>query len=67
MAIWMQNLLAIAAVAACGGWALFQGVKSLSGKRSRLGSCCDKGCGAGQAKPSAEKVHFLPSDMLRKR
>jgi hypothetical protein len=72
MQAWVQNILAITLVALCGGWALWQGIKSMSGKRSKLGSCCAKGCGAAEPKPAetgaaTEKVHFLPSEMLRKR
>ena len=70
----LQNLFAITLVAACGSWAVWQGVKSMSGKRSKLGSCCAKGCGAGEQKkgvgdgqPAVQKVHFLPADMLRRR
>ncbi len=61
-----QNLLALALVAACGGWAVWQGVRAFSGKRSRLGSCCQKGC-SGQDKDGAAKTQFLPADLLKKR
>jgi hypothetical protein len=66
MANWLQNLLAIAIVAACGAWAIRQSVKSLRGKPGKLGSCCAKGCSAQT--PSAEpKVQFIPSEMLTRR
>jgi hypothetical protein len=67
MPAWLQNLLALTLVAACGLWAARQAVRSLRGKRSRLGSCCDKGCGAAQTKPAAGPVQFLPSDLLKRR
>jgi hypothetical protein len=67
MAPVVQNLIVLALVAACGGWTVWQGVRALSGKKSRLGSCCSKGCSAQETKPQTEKVHFLPADMLRKR
>jgi hypothetical protein len=63
----VQNMIALALVAVCLGWAVWQGYKSLNGKRSKLGSCCQKGCSAGEARPIVEKVHFLPSDMLKRR
>jgi hypothetical protein len=65
----MQDILAIALVSLCGVYALWQGYRAVAGKRSRLGSCCDRGCSESSAKPqeTAQKVHFLPSDMLRRR
>jgi hypothetical protein len=63
----LQNILALTLVSVCGGWSLWQGVKSVRGKRSRLGSCCSKGCGAGTPQAKVEKTHFLPSEMLRRR
>jgi hypothetical protein len=63
----VQNIIALGLVAVCLTWAARQAYKSLNGKRSKLGSCCQKGCSAGEAKPIGEKVHFLPSDMLKRR
>jgi|GEM_PF-1027197 len=75
----IQDIIALALVVACGGWALWQVSKTLRGKKSKLGSCCSKGCGCdatgktagtaveGQGPAPVEKIHFLPSDMLRKR
>jgi hypothetical protein len=66
MATWIQNLVAILIVAACGVWAVWQSVKSLRGKPGKLGSCCAKGCSAQS--PTAEpKVQFIPSEMLTRR
>ncbi len=45
MQIWLQNLLVILAVALCGGFLVRQGWMTLAGKKSKLGSCCSKGCG----------------------
>jgi hypothetical protein len=50
------------------GYVGWQAARSLYGKKSRLGSCCAKGCAA--AKPAAattEKIHFLPVEMLRRK
>lgn len=68
MAMWLQNLVVLTAVAVCSSYAVWQGIKAVRGKRSRLGSCCDKGCGNAQpqATPTA-KIHFLPSDMLTRK
>jgi hypothetical protein len=54
-----------------------QGVRTLAGKKSKLGACCAKGCDAGSmrtnpissdggAKPQAanERIVFMPVEML---
>lgn len=67
MPLWLQNLLVFALVLACLSFVARQAWNVLSGKRSKLGSCCDKGCGtqpATSAKPKTEKIVFLPVEML---
>jgi hypothetical protein len=68
MAIWLQHLVVLCLVGTCLAYTTYQGVRSLRGKKSRLGSCCAKGCAA--TKPAAattEKIHFLPVEMLRRK
>jgi len=68
MPILMQHLLVLALVVACVGYVGWQAARSLYGKRSRLGSCCAKGCAS--AKPvsaTTERIHFLPVEMLRRK
>jgi hypothetical protein len=68
MALWVQHLLVLLIVLACAGVVIWQSVRTLSGKRSRVGSCCAKGCGE-TAKPQAaktERIVFLPVEMLKK-
>ena len=68
MPMWLQHLVVLTLVAACLAYTTFQGVRSLRGKKSRLGSCCAKGCAANKpAVATSEKIHFLPVEMLRKR
>lgn len=74
MAIWLQNLLVLALVLACAMFVVWQGVQSLRGKKSRVGSCCAKGCGSQStqpdspaAKPKAERIVFMPAEMLSRR
>ena len=68
MSIWLQHLLVLALVAACIGYVGWQAARSLYGKRSRLGSCCAKGCApAKSASATSEKIHFLPVEMLRRK
>ena len=66
MSYWVQNILVIGLVGVCAVWAVWQGYRSIAGKRSRLGSCCQKGCGAGE-KAAGKKVHFLPVESLKRR
>ena len=70
----VQHLLVFAIVALSACFVLWQGVRALIGRRSRLGSCCAKGCGAGgkadaaPAKPQADRrVTFMPVEMLHRR
>jgi hypothetical protein len=68
MPLWLQHLLVLLLVAGCLGYVGWQGFRSLAGRRSRIGSCCAKGCQT-PATPasSAQRIHFLPAEMLRKR
>jgi hypothetical protein len=67
MSLWLQHLLVLTLVVACVVYALWGAFSSLLGKRSRIGSCCAKGCppappakGAGQS----SRVVFLPVEFL---
>lgn len=73
MPIWSQNLLVLLVVAACFAVVVRQGVRTLAGKKSKLGACCAKGCDAGTPKTPTtatstsappQRVVFFPSDML---
>jgi hypothetical protein len=67
MSALVQNILSITLIACCAVWAIWQGVRSIAGKPSKLGSCCQKGCSAAQNPPPGEKVHFLPLHSLKRR
>jgi hypothetical protein len=70
MANWMQNIFVLSIVMACIVYAGWGFVRTLFGKRSRMGSCCAKGCAevAKSAKPqAAQRVVFLPVEMLGRR
>jgi hypothetical protein len=61
MAIWLQNMIVLTAVAACGAAWLWQVVGAA---RRGKGGCCARGCGAThQAK--TEAVAFLSVESLR--
>jgi hypothetical protein len=68
MAPWIQISIVILAVGASGAFLVRQAWLTLAGKRSRLGSCCSKGCGANETEPktqgASDRVQFLPVEML---
>ena len=77
MPLWLQHLLVLLIVAACVAFVARQMVRTFRMKKSKLGACCAKGCDAGATMPraagepaktaAAERVVFMPVEMLRKR
>lgn len=68
MPMLLQHLLVLLLVGGCFAFVAVQGYKSLMGKRSKIGSCCAKGCApeepAAAKTTAANRVLFYPSDML---
>ena len=66
----VQHLLVLALVLACATFVGWQSVQSLRGKKSRVGSCCAKGC-SETAKPrvakEGERIVFMPVEMLARK
>ena len=72
MPLWTQHLLVLLIVAGCVVFVARQLVRTFKLKKSKLGSCCAKGCDAGAAGTPAKhddatRVVFMPVEMLRKR
>ena len=72
MPLWAQHLLVLLIVAACVAYVLRGMVRTLRGKKSKLGACCARGCEPQQTQSAASgsktpPVHFFPADALRKR
>lgn len=72
MPLWLQHLLVLLLVAACVAFVARQMVRTFKLKKSKLGACCAKGCDADgtpdrQKTQPAERVVFMPVEMLRKR
>jgi hypothetical protein len=73
MTLIVQNFLVLLLVGACVVWVGRQAFHSLSGRRSKLGSCCAKGCSTvDSAQRPAEKqpsprVAFIPLEQLARR
>jgi hypothetical protein len=67
MPLWMQHTVVLLLVGACCAYCLWGAISTLIGRRSKIGSCCAKGCQTSEkaAQPqSAVKTHFLPAELL---
>lgn len=69
MTLWLQHVLVLLIVAACVAVVLGQGVRTLRGKKSKLGACCAKGCDLAaphkaEATSSGKRIVFLPVELL---
>jgi hypothetical protein len=64
MPLWPQHLLVILIVVACVAFVVHQATRTLVGKRSKLGSCCAKGCEPPTPEQQAAKTQFMPVEML---
>ena len=64
MATCLQHLLVLLLVAACTAVVVGQLVRTFRFKKSKFGACCAKGCDAFDKPTPAQRVVFLPSDML---
>jgi hypothetical protein len=71
MPLWTQHVLVLLIVAGCVAYVARQLVRTFKLKKSKLGSCCAKGCDAAATpanpKPAGERIVFMPVEMLRKR
>jgi len=69
MGAWTQTVIALSLVAICAIVIGRQALAWFKGRASKLGSCCSKGCGAGDkalvaAKPAAPPMQFMPAELL---
>jgi len=70
MSPFLQTVLVLTIVAGCAIVLGFQAFRTFSSGKGKLGSCCSKGCGAGEASKSAvvpKQVQVIPSDQLFRR
>ena len=65
----LQHILALSLVAICVAYVGWQGIQAFRGKRSRVGSCCAKGCTPADQKGQAAtpKVVYFPVEMLSRK
>jgi cell division septation protein DedD len=64
MPLIVQNILVLSLVAVCVAVVIWQATRTLVGKRSKLGSCCAKGCEPPKPEQQAAKTQFMPVEML---
>jgi hypothetical protein len=71
MSVVLQNLLVFLVVAGCVAWVGSQAFRTLRGKRSKIGSCCARGCESPQTSERSKKpaggVAFIPLERLSRR
>ncbi len=64
----IQNLAVILIVGFCLAYVGWQTLQAFRGRKSKLGSCCAKGCGASEpaasAQPKPAPVQFMPIENL---
>jgi hypothetical protein len=66
MIMLIQTIAVIAVVAASLIYLLVQLSSALAGRRSKLGSCCAKGCEPAAPSPTP-RTAFIPSELLIRR
>lgn len=64
MPLWVQHLVVLLLVAGSVGYVGWQAFQSLQGRKSRIGSCCAKGCSSEPKPGPSERIVFLPSELL---
>jgi hypothetical protein len=69
MSVVLQHILALSLVALCVGYVGWQAFQAFRGKRSRVGSCCAKGCTppAATEQSATPKVVYFPVEMLSRK
>ncbi len=67
----IQNLSVIMILLLCLAYVGWQMLQAFRGRKSKLGSCCAKGCGAiepaASAQPKPAPVQFMPIENLGRR
>jgi hypothetical protein len=69
MSILLQHILVLVVVTSAVAYVAWHAVRGLTGKSSRVGSCCARGCGqsANPTPRSTERVVFLPLETLTRK
>jgi hypothetical protein len=69
MRLFSQHLLVFLIVLACAAVVGWQIVQTFAGRKSKLGSCCSKGCepSAPKSQSNQPRPQFLPLESLTRR
>ena len=68
----LQHIIVLTIVAGCAAYVGWQTFQTLRGKKSRVGSCCAKGCDAAMntkssATSQSPRIVYIPVEMLTRR
>lgn len=61
---WLQHIFVLLMAAGAAFVVARQAVATLRGRGGKIGSCCAKGCDPTPAKPTGERIAFLPAESL---
>jgi len=65
--LWLQTIFVLLILATAIAFVARQLFSALAGRRSKIGSCCAKGCDAASASPPTPRSAFIPSELLIRR
>jgi hypothetical protein len=66
MPLWLQTIFVLLILATAITFVARQFYSALAGRRSKIGSCCAKGCEPASSTPTT-KTAFIPSELLIRR
>jgi hypothetical protein len=67
MPIWLQTIFVLLILATAIAFVVRQLYSAMLGRRSKIGSCCAKGCDATSPPPPTPRTAFIPSELLIRR
>jgi hypothetical protein len=67
MPLWLQTIFVLLILATAIAFVARQFCSALAGRRSKIGSCCAKGCGDATSPTPKPQTAFIPSELLIRR
>ena len=67
MPFFLQTIFVLLILATAIAFVARQFYSAMRGRRSKIGSCCAKGCDAGASTPPTPRTAFIPSELLIRR
>ena len=65
MELWLQHLVVFILVGASAAAVAWQAIRALAGRKTGCGTC--HGCSTQQPRPSAQRIVFVPAELLRRK